>query len=58
MRSFENLLKNHKARKAQVCIEGIQVCSNHGPQESDGATMEKPIFTCVYIGKTFQKSSQ
>jgi hypothetical protein len=36
----------------------IQVCTNHGPQGSDGTTAGKTIFTCVYIGKIFLKSSQ
>jgi hypothetical protein len=30
---------------------------NHGSQGSDRATMGKTIFTCVYIGKIFQKFS-
>jgi hypothetical protein len=31
----------------------IQVCSNHGPRGSGGATIGENIFTCVYIGKIF-----
>jgi hypothetical protein len=32
----------------------IEVCSNHGPQGSGGATIEEIIFACVYIGKMFK----
>jgi hypothetical protein len=35
-------------------IVQIQVCSNHGPQGSIGATIGETIFTCVYIGKIFK----
>jgi hypothetical protein len=34
---------------------GIEVCSNHGPWWSDGTTIRKAIFTCVYIGKSILK---
>jgi hypothetical protein len=35
-------------------IVQIQVCSNHGPRGSGGATIGETIFTCVYIGKIFK----
>jgi hypothetical protein len=35
-------------------IVQIQVCSNHGPRGSGGATIGETIFTCVYIGKMFK----
>jgi hypothetical protein len=34
----------------------IQVCTNHGPQGLDEATMGKTIFTCVDIGELYLKS--
>jgi hypothetical protein len=35
-------------------IVQIQVCSNHGPWGSGGATIGETIFACVYIGKMFK----
>ena len=34
-------------------IEGIQVCSNHGPRGYDGAPIGDQSFTYDYIGKIF-----
>jgi hypothetical protein len=35
-------------------IVQIQVCSNHGPRGSGGATIGETIFAYVYIGKMFK----
>jgi hypothetical protein len=54
--SFKTFPRSTKAEKLRSTqknpdIGQIQVCTNHGPRGSYGATMGKTIFTCVYIGK-------
>jgi hypothetical protein len=54
-------LKNHWARKAEIYMTAFRQSTkanlNHGPRGSGGATIEKIVFTCVYIGELFSKSS-
>jgi hypothetical protein len=55
---FSRITKPEKLRFTQKLpdIVGIQVCTNHSLRGSDGATMGKIIFTCVYIGKKIFKN--
>jgi hypothetical protein len=61
---FSRTTKPQKLRFTQKLpdIVQIQVCTNHGPRGSGGATMGKTIFTRVYIGgksvKIFSRTSE
>jgi hypothetical protein len=43
--------EKHRFTQKLPNIVEIQVCTNHCPWWSGGATIGKAIFTCVYIGK-------
>jgi hypothetical protein len=58
MGSLKNLLKIHKARKAQISKlpDNVQnqVYKKHRPRGKDGVIEGGTVFTCVYIWKYFK----
>jgi hypothetical protein len=55
VRLFKNLLKNQKARKAEIYIKAsLYGCTNHGPRGQVRPQWGEPFYMCLYWKKSLK----